>query len=81
MGTLEIDLTYAISEIQDIQSELSEKDAALTDLASRLEVVEARLKEVTDTLLTFFSAATTPGHFFAASQAYRRLAEPLPPQE
>lgn len=77
--TVEIDLTYAISEIQDIQAELELHN--LSNMTLRLEGVEARLKEVTDALLEYFSAAITTGHYFAASQAYERLAPPRPPQE
>lgn len=77
--TVEIDLTYAISEIQDIQAELELHN--LPDMGRRLEGIEARLKEVTDALLEYFTTAITIGPSFAAAQAYERLAPPLPPQE
>lgn len=72
---VEIDLTYAIGEIQDIQAEL--ETYKLSDLASRLEGVEVRIKELTDTLLTYFVSAITTGPYFAANQAYQTLAPPL----
>lgn len=74
--TVEIDLTYAISEIQDIQSELELH--SLSDMGARLEGVEARLKEIGDTLLEYFSAYVTSGPHSAAATAYERLAAPLP---
>ena len=51
--TVETDYVYAISEIQDIQAELELH--SLSDLSSRLEGVEVRLKEVTDALLEYAS--------------------------
>lgn len=63
--TVETDLTYAISEIQDIQAELDLFN--LSDMAQRLEGAEARFKEVIEALIEFsefapsnpYSAATT----------------------
>ena len=44
MTEAEIDATYIISEIQDIQAELELHN--LSNIATRLEGVEARLKEI-----------------------------------
>jgi hypothetical protein len=69
---VDIDLTYAISEIQDIQAELKTNHTRDTEIASRLEGVEARLKEVTEALIEYASfAASSP--YAAASTLIERL--------
>lgn len=65
--TVEIDLTYAISEIQDIQAELDTHK--LSDMASRLEGVEARLKELTEALIYYTEIA--PSNPYSAGYALR----------
>jgi hypothetical protein len=42
----EIDLTYIISEIQDIQGSLTQGEEGAKAILERLEGIEARLKEI-----------------------------------
>lgn len=69
------DLTYAISEIQDIQSELEEHN--LTRMAQRLEGIEARLGEIRDAL-DVLTNDPPMGGYAAANHARTTLG--LPPR-
>lgn len=62
------DLDSAIGEIQNIQREMETYfDPKNGIILQRLEGVEARLKELTDTLLVFFDDAGSNPHAAAAA--------------
>lgn len=75
IDTVDIDLTYAISEIQDIQLELETNLGPDGVIIQRLEGIEARLKEVTDALIDYAHNAPS-GPFTAGHQLRARLAPP-----
>ena len=64
---VQLDLTFALGEIQDIRGELETK---LDPLAERLEGIEIRLKELTDALYEYAGSAASNPH--AAGESARR---------
>lgn len=72
MNEVELDLNYALGELTNIQSELEQYfGKGPGNLPERLEGIEARLKELQDTLLNYFSSDAAITAAYRANDAYR----------
>lgn len=66
---VELDLTYALGEIEDIRGALDVQSEGATHILERLEGVEARLMEVTEALVDY--AYFAPSNPHSSSQMLR----------